>query len=314
MKTWIVLVVLLVGIVLMVRVAAAVELPSYDGFETYDAGTYPSPPWSEYISGINAVVSTEQAYSGSNKSFKLSGVSGWSRADVLQIDFPDAFTYSTAVMIAAGPKGGSMGLAKTWGGASPINGPVLSANLNYISWEGPGQGNILLDKCFPDKWYAVLVAMDGFHGASPTADVTITYDGGHATHIDLAAYSAAEANEDLLQLHTFSGWASTVYFDDVEVSVAPRLPGDADGNSVVDDLDLTALAAHWEQYGGWADGDFSRDGFISDRDLTILALAWPAGGLDISAVPEPATLSLLALGGLALLRRKHRRPVDTQSR
>ena len=94
-----------------------------------------------------------------------------------------------------------------------------------------------------------------------------------------------------------------MYFDDVDVSVATRLPGDADGNGVVDDLDLTALASHWQQYGGLADGDFNGDGFISQLDLTVLATAWPsgAGGLELSAVPDPATLSLLMPCALALI-------------
>ena len=89
-----------------------------------------------------------------------------------------------------------------------------------------------------------------------------------------------------------------------------RIPGDANGDGVVDDLDLTALATHWQQPGGLEDGDFDCSGFVDDLDLTILALAWPGGpgpdvsgtrsGGDVSAVPEPATLSLLALLALSL--------------
>ena len=83
----------------------------------------------------------------------------------------------------------------------------------------------------------------------------------------------------------------------------PPGPGDANGDGVVDDLDLTALVAHWEQYGDLADGDFNGDGFISQLDLTVLATAWPSGTgapEDVSAIPEPATLSLLALLALSL--------------
>ena len=87
---------------------------------------------------------------------------------------------------------------------------------------------------------------------------------------------------------------------------AAVLAPDANGDGVVDDLDLTALAAHWQQPGGRNEGDFNGDGFVDDLDLTILATAWPGGGLEISAVPEPTTLSLLALSGLALLGRKER--------
>ena len=81
------------------------------------------------------------------------------------------------------------------------------------------------------------------------------------------------------------------------------LMGDANGDGVVDDLDLTALAANWQQAGGWAAGDFNDDGFVDELDLTILAGTWPGGGLNASPVPEPATLSLLILLALSLPRR-----------
>ena len=80
-------------------------------------------------------------------------------------------------------------------------------------------------------------------------------------------------------------------------------PGDANGDGIVDDLDLTALATHWQQAGGWADGDFNDDGFVDDIDLTVLAMAWPAGDLNVSAVPEPTTLSLLVVLALSLPKR-----------
>ena len=83
----------------------------------------------------------------------------------------------------------------------------------------------------------------------------------------------------------------------------PPMPGDANGDGVVDDLDLATLAVHWEQYGEWVDGDFNRDGFISDSDLALLANAWPscAGEAeDVSGVPEPATATLLLVLALSL--------------
>ena len=51
-------------------------------------------------------------------------------------------------------------------------------------------------------------------------------------------------------------------------------------------------------------GDANCDRVVDDLDLTVLATAWPDGGLSVSAVPEPATLGLLVLGGLALVCKK----------
>lgn len=94
----------------------------------------------------------------------------------------------------------------------------------------------------------------------------------------------------------------------------PLLPGDANGDGCVDDLDLTSLAVHWQESTSlWEHGDFNGDGIVDDLDLTALAVNWQQGCgggsfADTLAtsriVPGPATLSLLAIGGLSLIRRR----------
>ncbi len=59
---------------------------------------------------------------------------------------------------------------------------------------------------------------------------------------------------------------------------------------------------------GWEikDGEFAEGRFDITFDTVTTANTWP-GGDRFDVVPEPATLSLLALGGMALIRRRNRK-------
>lgn len=83
------------------------------------------------------------------------------------------------------------------------------------------------------------------------------------------------------------------------------LPGDADGNGIVDQADAAVLAENWGETNGmsWADGDFNEDGAVSAADASILAAnwgqsLWPAG--EAASTPEPAIFSLF-VGAVATL-------------
>ena len=84
-----------------------------------------------------------------------------------------------------------------------------------------------------------------------------------------------------------------------------RQPGDANLDDAVDMADLGLLAGNWQHLvtGGPNDADFNTNGLVDFGDLTVLAANWgwskPLGG---APVPEPATLSLLVVGGLVMPR------------
>jgi len=86
--------------------------------------------------------------------------------------------------------------------------------------------------------------------------------------------------------------------------------GDGNIDGFIDDDDLGVLLANWTGAGGsggtWGTGDFDDNGSVSHDDLSLLLSNWtgppPAGAV----VPEPVTFSLLALGGVAVMRRRRR--------
>jgi hypothetical protein len=87
--------------------------------------------------------------------------------------------------------------------------------------------------------------------------------------------------------------------------------GDANLDYKTDFLDFQVLLDHWQATGpniGWAQGDFNGDYTVDFLDFQKLLDYWNPGGWNFAPAetPEPASLSLILLGSLTLLRRSRK--------
>ena len=122
----------------------------------------------------------------------------------------------------------------------------------------------------------------------------------------LSGYTWAEA-----------AWSSTSQLSFVNTVVGDPLmtwheflaDGDINGDGIVSLDDLDIVLSNWGQTvepGDILHGDASGDGIVCRNDLDIVLSDYGFGCTESGHAPEPACLSMLALGACALLARRHR--------
>ena len=129
----------------------------------------------------------------------------------------------------------------------------------------------------------------------------------------LENFESATGNYDVRGTQLGGGLMSfeNVAYDNVRLGVlatSSPLAGDVNGDGVIDVADLGVVGANFGQIDvTFADGDFNGDNMVDVADLGILGANWTAGqaaGGVADLVPEPATLSLLAMSVLLVRRRR----------
>ena len=117
----------------------------------------------------------------------------------------------------------------------------------------------------------------------------------------------ALVNSDETDSRTFRAfWTKRIQRPDiasVELLVTYSvLPGNVNGDNVVNGLDINVIAGHWLATGSNIPGDANFDGVVNGLDINLVAAHWlqETGGGG-SAVPEPATIVLGIIGGLSRL-------------
>lgn len=104
--------------------------------------------------------------------------------------------------------------------------------------------------------------------------------------------------------------AQTAYYDDLSLTstLAPtHIPGDTNGDGVVDLTDLNNVLNNFGVNATGNPGDDNGDGTVDLTDLNdVLNNFGSHAASALSSVPEPTTLSLCALGATSLLARRRR--------
>jgi beta-glucanase (GH16 family) len=143
-------------------------------------------------------------------------------------------------------------------------------------------------------------------GASPISSILADLRGGALTSsVATGGRALGFAEAAALGLASFSG--QTV--DETSVLVKFTLSGDANLDGSVNLIDFNKLAANFGQGGRlWFEGDFNYDGLVNLSDFNLLAgnFGQTLAPIELSNVPEPAWLGLVALSS-ALVRRRRTR-------
>ncbi len=144
---------------------------------------------------------------------------------------------------------------------------------------------------------------------------TQTYDAAvylYDTGVEVASWSNvgfSRTTGATLSRVYIQSWDSQSDWDHLSITdVGLPLPGDVDGSGYVDGTDRDLIIANWGKSPATrGEGDLNSDNAVTGLDYTEVITYWNTGTPEPGeAIPEPATICLLALAGTVLLAGRRR--------
>jgi sulfatase modifying factor 1 len=292
------------------------ETPGYGSLSyTYNIGKYEVTA-GQYVAFLNSVAKTDtyglyntsmwsDTYgckiqrSGSSGSYSYSVASDWANRPVNFVSWGDAARFAN--WLTNGQPTGAQNASTTEDGSYYLNGATSDAALMAVTRKTVAQGGRYYIPT-EDEWYkAAYHKNDGMtdhyfdyptgSDSVPSNDL-LTPDGGNNANFYQDGYTI-----DSPYYRTEVG--------EFESSESPYGTFDQGGN--VWELNEAVIGS---DRGLWWGGSFSHDVYYlraaNRSDISFPTNGKADVGFRVSEVPEPATLSLLALGGLLVLRRRGR--------
>jgi len=160
-------------------------------------------------------------------------------------------------------------------------------------------GRKIPDEDVPD---VLLPGEEVFIPLDPVLWATIP-EGGGPVLLEFVSTDPAADPLELINLELTSGPINDLDYD------LGIIPGDANGDCWVNELDAERLAANWGRTvepGDRFHGDFTGDGRVNAMDAALLTANWEGIPWEATAVPEPGTIVMLLAGaaGLAVCNRR----------
>ncbi|MEM7682806.1 MAG: dockerin type I domain-containing protein [Planctomycetota bacterium] len=195
----------------------------------------------------------------------------------------------------------------------PLSGFVATDGVTSVGWDNSNDLGVddvdASGAATATTGFEIAIDLAAFFGATTLPDVkvmaVITSGGGDFTSNQILGGVGGVGNLGTTSLIDFTAIAGDQFVTIPNpLGSTPMFDSDFNGDGNVDLLDFDILASNFGTVGGatMADGDANGDGNVDLLDFDVLAGEF--GSTSPSAVPEPASLALLGLGGAALLRRR----------